>query len=483
MCTSICVQDKKKQLSDDEGLDGTQEQTDQTKISASPRKAGQQLKESKNTPGESSKVVKEDENYPSSSIENTSTNLIQHFTDLTEKVFEFIESSEDNVLKEDSSKRPLNPDVGDDSDSSSLPDPAILLLWEDNLGEATLTPIIPIIPIVREPKEFSIVVHRGQVLRELITIFKENSDVDFKKDIILASIILPNGEREQAYDSGGVMRDMLSEFWEDFYEQCTTGTDLKIPCLRHDMEADDWRAVGKIIALGWILHKILPIRLAPNFLKSSLFGFGSDKLGEFLQFIPKSESGILSNAIGDMEKADMDELLEILSTHDCKVKITKDNIGPVIDQIAHLEMVQEPVFIIECLFEVLITYELVLDVDSEFQKITPTSKKLLSTLKCDEPESESFKYLKRYIREIEDTKMLRTLLRFITASDLMLYNSEGKFFTIQVKIADMEGISRRPIAHTCGRVLNIPKAYESYTVFRTEMNAVLNSSVWVMDFA
>lgn len=65
----------------------------------------------------------------------------------------------------------------------------------------------------------------------------------------------------------------------------------------------------------------------------------------------------------------------------------------------------------------------------------------------------------------------------------MLYNSEGKFFTIQVKIVDMEGISRRPIAHTCGKVLDIPKAYESYTVFRSEMNAVLTSSVLVMDFA
>lgn len=97
---------------------------------------------------------------------------------------------------------------------------------------------------------------------------------------------------------------------------------------------------------------------SPQLPKSSLFGIGSDKLREeFLQFIPKSESGILSNAIGDMEKADMYELLEILSTHDCKVKITKDNIGPVIDQIAHLEMVQEPAFIRECLFEVLITYD------------------------------------------------------------------------------------------------------------------------------
>lgn len=36
------------------------------------------------------------------------------------------------------------------------------------LGEATVTPTIPIIPIVRKPNKFSIVVHRGQVLRELI---------------------------------------------------------------------------------------------------------------------------------------------------------------------------------------------------------------------------------------------------------------------------------------------------------------------------
>lgn len=48
----------------------------------------------------------------------------------------------------------------------------------------------------------------------------------------------------------------------------------------------------------------------------------------------------------------------------------------------------------------------------------------------------------------------------------------------------MEGISRRPIAQPCGRVLYIPKAYEKYTVFSSEMNAVLNSSVSrVMDFA
>lgn len=82
-----------------------------------------------------------------------------------------------------------------------------------------------------------------------------------------------------------------------------------------------------------------------------------------------------------------------------------------------------------------------------------------------------------------DTKMLRTLLRFLTASDLMLYNSEGNFFKIEVKIVELEGIARRSVAHTCGRVLDLPRMYESYPIFKSEMNDVLNSNIWVMDFA
>ena len=205
---------------------------------------------------------------------------------------------------------------------------------------------------------------------------------------------------------------------------------------------------------------------------------------EFLQFIPQSESRVISNALENMENVEVDELREILSTHECKVKVRKDSLGAFIDQIAHMEMVQEPAFIRECLFEVSISYELVINVENEFQKITPTSKKFISSLECDQSESDSFKYLKRYIREIDmDTKMLHALLRFVTASDLMLYNSEGNFFKIQVKIVDLEGIARRPVAYTCGRVLDLSRMYKSYPIFRSEMNAVLNSNIWVMDFA
>ncbi|KAK3103805.1 hypothetical protein FSP39_022027 [Pinctada imbricata] len=424
------------------------------------------------------------EDAVSNADDKAGQSVIEHSADSSEydKPREFMigDNHDVDVLKPD-----LKEYISEDDNDSPLPDPLLFPVWEDSLGEVSFMRTEPALPSLREPKEFGIVVHRGQVMKELIDIFKQNVDVDFTRDNISATIILPNGEKELAFDNGGVMRDLLTEFWDDFYEKCTTGTNLRVPCLRHDMEAADWRAVGRIIALGWITQKIIPIRLSKNFLSSSLYGLASSNLrDEFLEYIPLSESKILSQALENMEEIDRDDLMEILSNHECKVIVTRDNLGAVIDQIAHMEMVQEPAFIRECLFEVLITYELEIDVENEVQKITPTPKKLLASLECDEVESDSFKYLKRYIREIDtDTKAMRTMLRYLTASDVMLYDSDGNFFKIKVKLVDLNGFSRRPVAHTCGRVLDLPRMYESYPVFKSEMNAVLNANIWVMDFA
>ena len=62
-------------------------------------------------------------------------------------------------------------------------------------------------------------------------LFRNKPDIILKKVMIAATVILPNGDKEQADDSGGVMRDILCEFWDIFYEQCTLGSDVKVPCL------------------------------------------------------------------------------------------------------------------------------------------------------------------------------------------------------------------------------------------------------------
>ena len=123
------------------------------------------------------------------------------------------------------------------------------------------------------------------------------------------------------------------------------------------------------------------------------------------------------------------------------------------DQMAHKELCQEPAFIRGCYFEVLLSYGfVVVVVNKEFDRIKPTAKKLLSVIDCEESDSESFKFFKRHIRETEsDLKMLRTLLGFITASDLVLYNSEGNCHRITFRMVELTGIDRRVVAHTCGR--------------------------------
>ena len=155
----------------------------------------------------------------------------------------------------------------------------------------------------------------------------------------------------------------------------------------------------------------------------------------------------------------MDDLLDVLATHECKVKITNNNLPKVIDQIGHKEIVQQPSFIKECFFDVLMSYGLNIDIKEQCNKLIPTAKKLLSLLDCDEhSDSDSLKFLKRYIREIDsDGKLLRTFLRFLTASDLLLYDSNGHYYQIVVRLVDLTGIARRPVAHTCGRVLELPK--------------------------
>ena len=115
---------------------------------------------------------------------------------------------------------------------SSLDD--TLPLTEEPSFEGPLPPSVDILneqANQRERVKKLVVLHRGQILTELIQVFSEESIME---DDISFKVILPDGKLEKAVDDGGVLRDVLSEFWNDFYEQCTMGNDFKVPYLRHD---------------------------------------------------------------------------------------------------------------------------------------------------------------------------------------------------------------------------------------------------------
>ncbi|XP_041361107.1 uncharacterized protein LOC121377254 [Gigantopelta aegis] len=343
--------------------------------------------------------------------------------------------------------------------------------WEDSIGEIQFAGWTP--PAFRDPIPIAIQVHRGHVFHDL------------KMWFITATVILPNGDIEQADDNGGVLRDIVCEFWESFYEQCTLGSDIKVPCLRHDFEVQDWEAIAHVFALGWILQRIIPVRLAPSFLKCCLYGLDPHKnnsgiIEEFLGFVPHSERIILQVALSDFDKVDNEELLDVLTNHECKVLVTKDNIFTTMGQIASKELVQEPSFIKDVFFNTLIGYELDIDLCKVLDRLKPTTKRVLSLLDCEDANAPSFCYLKHYIRELKNVS-LGAFLRFTTASDLLLSDVNDNYYRLTVRRVDLDGLARRPIAHTCGRVLELPQKYESFPQFRAEFNAILCSNIWVMD--
>ncbi|CAL9690847.1 unnamed protein product [Knipowitschia caucasica] len=338
---------------------------------------------------------------------------------------------------------------------------------------------LPSVLNIPESVKFIVAVHRGQVLKELIQVFADedviNKDIRFK-------VILPDGKLEKAFDDGGVLRDVLSEFWNDFYEQCTMGTDFKVPFIRHDFRNKEWESVGRILAFGWKKEKYLPVRLAPVILEQAILGVvQSDLLNTFLKYLPQSERVMFQSCCSDFANVDLEELVEVLDMHNCRRQPTEDNIQQILLELAHQKLIQEPAFIIEQWKNVLHGMKSELKgISAAYDTLLPTSRKIINSLTYPtDPkatEKQIMKYVSAYLRECDPVR-LSSFLRFCTGSDVFT----GK--NITVSFTEIKGFQRRPVAHTCGCYLELSVAYDSYPDFRYEMNCVLESNIWVMDIA
>ncbi|XP_048841872.1 uncharacterized protein LOC125714873 [Brienomyrus brachyistius] len=322
-----------------------------------------------------------------------------------------------------------------------------------------------------------LVVHRGNVLLELISHFSDESILSKNVKI---QLVLPDGHFEMGHDDGGVVRDCLSEFWHDFYDQCTMGSSLKLPFLRHDFGQAQWESVGRIIAFGWRKEKYLPVRLAPVILEQAASGYiKSDLIENFLKFVPEGDQAVFESWRSDFDSVDKDELLEILDNYLCRKGPTANNFGDILQELAHKKLLQEPAYVIDQWATTLSTAGLEIEqILTTYEYLLPTSRKVVKSLSFPEAlntqEKDIQRYVTTYVRE-SDPQRLSLFLRFCTGSDLFL----GKI--ISIIFTQIKGFQRRLIAHTCGCVLELSLHYDSYPDFRSEINKVLESNVWVMD--
>ena len=77
------------------------------------------------------------------------------------------------------------------------------------------------------------------------------------------------------------------------------------------------------------------------------------------------------------------------------------------------------------------------------------------------------------------SNQLRQLMRFITGS--CVCNSDK----ITVQLNGLSGLARRPIAHTCDCVIELPTAYSNYDDFCSDFHCIFAQTndeyTWQMD--
>lgn len=284
----------------------------------------------------------------------------------------------------------------------------------------------------------SIRLHRGQVFDELMKLFL---DTDVLPLNIHITMIDCRGKEEQAEDFGGVLRDTLTEFWQDFYKSSTVGNVFEVPRLRSDFGVKEWTLVAKILLY-------FPILLAPAFIKSCLQKVTSDEdlLDNFLLYVNENDRETLKSAFSNFEDVNEDDLLEIFQTYGAKCIATMQNVKAVIQEIAHKELIQEPCFVAKCFTHILANNLKAEDLKNLYEKLQPTPRNIFSRLKPTYDSehvvecTRSLDFLKKFLRET-DNKTRLAFLRYCTGADLIVND-------ITIDFIATKGPLKVPIGHT-----------------------------------
>ena len=294
--------------------------------------------------------------------------------------------------------------------------------FDDTVQFGTLSPsttdLNSTIPLIKQIK-----LHRGQVFTELLA-YMLSGDINENTEVGV-SMILPNGREEVAEDSGGVLRDALSEFWGTFRDKCTLGNSVRVPALRHDMQYEHWKATAQILVMGFKQTGYLPVYLAIPFVAVCLqvdqehLCNQENLVSAFLNYIPESDKEILQMATRDLSEVDQDELLDIMASHDVKVLLKQDNIKDVIAEIAHKSLTQSPAYIADAWRDVLprALKPLKTTLNELFASRVPTARNVLKHLSfpsgCTPSQAMIANFLRKFVK-LSTQKQLKDFLRFCT---------------------------------------------------------------------
>lgn len=211
-----------------------------------------------------------------------------------------------------------------------------------------------------------------------------------------------------------------------------------------------------------------------------------DLLESFLLFLSPLERDNIKMALqGDILSGEDQEIFEeILDREGCHSIPKGENIRPAICHLAHKVIIQKSMYALEGMKKVVrdtlhSAFPDVRSIRKMYDSLKPTAKKVCDLLLANpqtKEEAQSLRFLQQYIRA-QNQEGLGALLRFMTASPVIAITE------INVEFTKTTGLARRPVAHTCGPMLELPSTYTSYREFRSEWQSVLASGYLAMDIA
>jgi hypothetical protein len=296
--------------------------------------------------------------------------------------------------------------------------------------------------------------------------------------------------KEELGAGEGVTREVFTLFWKHFANAMTVRERERVPFVRHDHFIDEWEAFARILVKVYESISYFPTFISKAFMSFCLFGRevpGPIILESFMKYLSPSEEELARdymtrNSFPDSVD-DQEEFFDFLERFKCRAVVNKENITTIMIEIGQQELKQKPHLMVATWQPVLRTlkkyppFQTLSALEDFYEETKPTTKTILQLLDANpnsDAERDAFRFLQRFVRGLDYSKLLQ-FLRFTTASDILI---SGK---VQVTFLKSEGFGRRPIAHTCGPVLELPSTYSNYCEFREEFNNILDQGNWEID--
>jgi hypothetical protein len=199
-------------------------------------------------------------------------------------------------------------------------------------------PMYEIQSLNSETPSMRITLHRANLFDEMIIQFKDPSILDYPLNYSMVN--------ERGRDEDGVARDVYTVFWNESLDRAAEGAELRIPSLSPRWQEDEWKAVGRILAKGWMDQGYFPVRLAPAFTTALLFGEHAVSMKtlfeSFRMYLSQSERDVIDKALNeDLDGESQDELLDILDRLGVKIVPKRENLKAVLLQAAHKQIWQQ----------------------------------------------------------------------------------------------------------------------------------------------